>query len=41
MNQQGVELITLVQDANFIYPGRDPFTLKIDSLTLDGEATTY
>ena len=40
MNQQGVELITLVQDANFIYPGRDPFTLKIDSLTLDGEATT-
>ena len=40
MNQQRVELITLVQDANFIYPGRDPFTLKIDSLTLDGEATT-
>ena len=39
MNQQRVELITLVQDANFIYPGRDPFTLKIDSLTLDGEAT--
>ena len=40
MNQQEVELVTLVQDANFIYPGRDPFTLKIDSLTLDGEATT-
>ena len=40
MNQQDVELVTLVQDANFIYPGRDPFTLKIDSLTLDGEATS-
>ncbi len=40
INQQNVELITLVQDANFIYPGRDPFTLKIDSLTLNGEATT-
>ena len=40
INQQDVELVTLVQDANFIYPGRDPFTLKIDSLTLDGEATT-
>ena len=40
INQQDVELVTLVQDANFIYPGRDPFTLKIDSLTLDGEATS-
>lgn len=40
MNQQDVKLVTLVQDANFIFPGRDPFTLKIDSLTLDGEATT-
>ena len=40
MNQQDVKLVTLVQDANFIFPGRDPFTLKIDSLTLDSEATT-
>ena len=40
VNQQDVDLITLVQDANFIYPGRDPFSLKIDSLTLDGEPTT-
>lgn len=40
INQQDVKLVTLVQDANFIFPGRDPFTLKIDSLTLDGEATT-
>ncbi len=40
INQQDVDLVTLVQDANFIYPGRDPFTMKIDSLTLDGQPTT-
>ena len=40
INQQDVDLVTLVQDAHFIYPGRDPFTMKIDSLTLDGQPTT-
>ena len=39
MNQQDVDLVTLVLDANFIYPGRDSFSLKIDSLTLNGQAT--
>ncbi|MGK0447998.1 MAG: hypothetical protein ACJA2M_001778 [Polaribacter sp.] len=38
-NQQDVNLVTLVQDANFIYPGKDPITMKIDSLTIDGQAT--
>ena len=39
-NQQDVDLVTLVQDANFIFPERDPITMKIDSLTIDGQATT-
>lgn len=39
-NQQDVDLVTLVQDANFIFPGQDPITMKIDSLTIDGQATT-
>lgn len=39
-NQQDVDLVTLVQDANFIYPGKDPISMKIDSLTLDGNPTT-
>jgi hypothetical protein len=39
-NQQDVDLVTLVQDANFIYPGKDAITMKIDSLTLDGQPTT-
>lgn len=39
-NQQDVDLVTLVQDANFIFPGRDPISMKIDSLTIDGQATT-
>jgi hypothetical protein len=38
-NQQDVNLVTLVQDANFIYPGKDPITMKIDSLTINGQAT--
>ena len=38
--QQDVDLVTLVQDANFIFPGKDAVTMKIDSLTLDGEPTT-
>ena len=40
VNQQDVDLVTLVQDANFIFPGRDPINMKIDSLTLDGQPTT-
>lgn len=39
-NQQDVDLVTLVQDAHFIYPGKDPITMKIDSLTLDGTPTS-
>jgi len=39
-NQQSVDLVTLVQDANFIFPGKDPITMKIDSLTIDGQATS-
>jgi len=38
-NQQEVDLITLVQDATFIFPERDPFTLAIDNLNLDGSLT--
>ena len=40
VNQQDVDLVTLVQDATFIFPGRDPITLQIDSLSLDGQPTT-
>jgi hypothetical protein len=39
IKEQNVDLVTLVQDANFIFPDRNPITRKIDSLTLDGEAT--
>ncbi len=38
--EQNVDLVTLVEDANFIYPGKDAISMKIDSLTLDGEPTT-
>lgn len=38
-NEQDVDLVTLVQDATFIYPGRDPLNMEIDVLTLDGEPT--
>ena len=38
-NQQYVDLVTLVQDANFIFPGREPISMKIDSLTIDGQPT--
>lgn len=34
-NQQKVELVTLIQDAVFIYPDRDNTTKVIDTLTLD------
>lgn len=37
--QQKVDLITLVEDANFIFPGREIVSMKIDSLTLDGKPT--
>ncbi|MDG1244896.1 MAG: hypothetical protein P8P28_07195 [Polaribacter sp.] len=40
INQQDVDLVTLVQDANFIFPGRDPLTMEIDKLTFDGEPTS-
>jgi hypothetical protein len=39
-NEQNVDLVTLVQDATFIYPRKDPISRKIDSLTLDGNPTT-
>lgn len=39
-NQQDVDLVTLVQDATFIYPGRNAISMKIDSLSLDGKPTT-
>lgn len=38
-NQQDVDLVTLVQDATFIYPGKDPVSMKIDSLSIDGKPT--
>jgi hypothetical protein len=38
-NQQAVDLVTLVEDATFIFPGKDAISMKIDSLTLDGEPT--
>lgn len=38
--EQDVDLVTLVQDANFIFAGRDAETLKVDSLTLNNKATT-
>jgi hypothetical protein len=37
--QQAVDLITLVEDATFIFPGKDAISMKIDSLTLDGQST--
>lgn len=39
-NEQNVDLVTLVQDATFLYPGKDPISMKIDSLSLDGKPTT-
>ena len=39
-NQQEVDLVTLVQDATFIYPGKNAISMKIDSLILDGNPTT-
>lgn len=40
LNQQDVDLVTLVKDAYFIFPERDELTMKVDSLTLDGRATS-
>ena len=39
-SQQHINLITLVEDANFIYPGKDPVSMRIDSLSIDGQATS-
>jgi hypothetical protein len=39
-NQQKVDLVTLVEDATFIFPAKDAISMKIDSLSLDGEPTT-
>ncbi|WP_442267122.1 hypothetical protein ACSIGC_05325 [Tenacibaculum sp. ZS6-P6] len=39
-NQQDVDLVTLVQDATFIFPDRDPISMEIDNLSLDGELTS-
>lgn len=36
-NEQEVALVTLVQDAVFLYPGRNANTLEIDSLALGGK----
>jgi len=38
-NQQNVDLVTLVQDATFIFPERDPITMEIDNLTFDDDET--
>lgn len=38
-NQQDVDLVTLVQDATFIFPGKDPVSMEIDNLSLDGAIT--
>ncbi|AUC86510.1 hypothetical protein CW731_15015 [Polaribacter sp. ALD11] len=39
-NLQDVDLVTLVEDANFIFPGKNAISMKIDSLTLNGQPTT-
>lgn len=36
MNEQDVDLVTLVQDATFLYPGRDAISMEIDSLIING-----
>lgn len=38
--QQDVDLVTLVEDATFIFPDKNAVSMKIDSLTLDGNPTT-
>ncbi len=38
--QQSVNLVTLIEDANFIFPGRNAISMKIDSLSLDGKPTS-
>lgn len=40
INEQNVDLVTLVQDATFIYPGKNAITMEIDSLVLDGKPVT-
>lgn len=36
INQQDVDLVTLVQDAVFLFPNKNAQTMEIDSLMLDG-----
>ncbi len=38
-NQQDVDLVTLTRDATFIFPDRNPITMEIDNLSLDGMTT--
>jgi hypothetical protein len=37
--QQDVDLVTLVKDANFIFPDRNELTMEIDTLFIDNEST--
>ena len=37
--QQDVDLVTLVKDANFIFPARNELTMEIDTLFLNNEST--
>ena len=37
--QQDVDLVTLVKDANFIFPARNELTMEIDTLFLNDEST--
>jgi hypothetical protein len=39
-NQQHIDLVTLVENATFIYPAKDAISMKIDSLSLNGQPTT-
>jgi hypothetical protein len=39
-NQQHIDLVTLVEDATFIFPAKEGITMKVDSLSLDGQPTT-
>jgi hypothetical protein len=39
-NQQHIDLVTLVEDATFIFPAKESITMKVDSLSLNGQPTT-
>ncbi|MGY0407318.1 MAG: hypothetical protein ACWIPJ_03040 [Polaribacter sp.] len=38
--QQHVDLVTLVEDANFIFPRKNPISMKIDRALINGTPTT-